>query len=280
MNKNIICRKTQDDLIKKLNNPPLFSIIIPTYNESQNIVNLVNSINTCVKDQGCYEIVIIDDNSPDCTVDKIIEAFNEKKGFYLYKIRDMVGVQSNKHFFIYPLHDESFFIKIVKRKERSGLISAIYEGFKSSISDYLIVMDADFSHTPLHINSLIREIRNSNCDLVIASRYLKGGRIVGWTSKRIFYSKFATNLSKLLFRLSNISDPMSGFFITKRDVVRKMEFNTSGFKILLEILVKSKSLKIKEIPYTFTDRTNGSSKLNSKVTIDFFKSLYILHKHH
>lgn len=280
MNENIICRKTQDDLIKKLNNPPLFSIIIPTYNESQNIVNLVNSIYTCVKDQGCYEIVIIDDNSPDCTVDKIIEAFDEKKGFNLYKIRDTVGIQSHKHFFIYPLHNESFFIKIVKRKERSGLISAIYEGFKSSISDYLIVMDADFSHTPIHINRLIGEIRNSNCDLVIASRYLKGGKIIGWTSKRIFYSKFATNLSRLLFRLSNVSDPMSGFFVTKRDVVRKMEFNTSGFKILLEILVKSKSIKIKEIPYTFTDRANGSSKLNSKVTIDFFKGLYILHKHH
>ena len=280
MNENTICKKTQEDLINKLKNPPLFSIIIPTYNESQNIVNLVNSINNCVKGQGIYEIIIIDDNSPDCTVNKIIEAFDEKKGFNLYKIQDTVGVQSHKHYFIYPHDDESFFIKIVKRKERSGLISAIYEGFKSSISDYLIVMDADFSHTPLHIISLIGEIRNSNCDLVIASRYLKGGRIVGWTSKRIFYSKFATNLSKLIFRLSNVSDPMSGFFVTKRDVVRKMEFNTSGFKILLEILVKSKSIKIKEIPYTFTDRTNGSSKLNSKVTIDFFKSLYILHKHH
>ena len=280
MNENTICKKTQEDLINKLKNPPLFSIIIPTYNESQNIVNLVNSINNCVKGQGIYEIIIIDDNSPDCTVNKIIEAFDEKKGFNLYNIRDTVGVQSHKHYFIYPHDDESFFIKIVKRKERSGLISAIYEGFKSSISDYLIVMDADFSHTPLHIISLIGEIRNSNCDLVIASRYLKGGKIVGWTSKRIFYSKFATNLSKLIFRLSNVSDPMSGFFVTKRDVVRKMEFNTSGFKILLEILVKSKSIKIKEIPYTFTDRTNGSSKLNSKVTIDFFKSLYILHKHH
>jgi dolichol-phosphate mannosyltransferase len=280
MNENIICKKTQDDLIKKLDNPPLFSIIIPTFNESQNVVNLVNSINECVKDQGCYEIVIIDDNSPDCTIDKIMEAFDEKKGFYLYKIRDTVGIQSHKHYLIYPCKEESFFIKIVKRKERSGLISAIYEGFKSSVSDYLIVMDADFSHTPSHINILMSEIRNSNCDLVIASRYLKGGRIVGWTSKRIFYSKFATNLSKLLFRLSNVSDPMSGFFVIKRKVLRKMEFNTSGFKILLEILVKSKSLKIKEIPYTFTDRTNGSSKLNSKVTIDFFKSLYILHKHH
>jgi dolichol-phosphate mannosyltransferase len=280
MNNNIICRKTQDDLIKKLNNPPLFSIIIPTFNESQNLVNLVNSINTCVKGQGCYEIVIIDDNSPDCTVDRIIEAFDERKGFFLYKIRDTIGIQSHKHFLIYPPKNESFFIKIVKRKERSGLISAIYEGFKSSISDYLIVMDADFSHTPSHINNLIMEIKTSNCDLVIASRYLKGGRIVGWTSKRIFYSKFATNLSKLLFRLSNVSDPMSGFFVIKRDVIRKMEFNTSGFKILLEILVKSRSLKIKEIPYTFIDRTNGSSKLNSKVTVDFFKSLYILYKNH
>ena len=79
----------------------------------------------------------------------------KKKDSICTRIRDTVGIQSHKHFFIYPLHDESFFIKIVKRKERSGLISAIYEGFKSSISDYLIVMDADFSHTPLHINSLM-----------------------------------------------------------------------------------------------------------------------------
>ena len=158
------------------------------------------------------------------------------------------------------------------------MISAIYEGFKSSISEYILVMDADFSHSPSHINRLVSGIRRSNSDLVIASRYVKGGRIVGWTSKRIFLSKFATNLSKLIFGLSNVSDPMSGFFIVKRSIIRKMQFNTSGFKILLEILVKSKNIKIEEIPYTFSDRASGVSKLNSKVTIDFFKGLYTLYK--
>ena len=141
-------------------------------------------------------------------------------------------------------------------------------------------MDADFSHSPAFINDMVKEITSSDIDLVIASRYIRGGQIVGWTPKRIFLSKFATNLSKLIFGLSGVSDPMSGFFIVRRNVIRKMHFSTSGFKILLEILVRSKNLKIKEIPYTFYERALGASKLNSKVTIDFFKGLYTLYRSH
>lgn len=278
MSENVICRKTQDDLIEKLHSQPLFSVVIPTLNEAENIIKLIKEIKTGTRENEPYEIVIVDDNSPDDTVGTLLNDFTDDDGFKVYKIRQNIGLQSHQYYLIYPQKENHFYIKIIKRNERSGLISAIYEGFKSSISEYILVMDADFSHSPSHINRLVTEIRRSNSDLVIASRYVKGGRIVGWTSKRIFLSKFATNLSKLIFGLSNVSDPMSGFFIVKRSIIRKMQFNTSGFKILLEILVKSKNIKIEEIPYTFSDRASGVSKLNSKVTIDFFKGLYTLYK--
>ena len=278
MSENVICRKTQDDLIEKLHSQPLFSVVIPTLNEAENIIKLIKEIKTGTRENEPYEIVIVDDNSPDDTVGTLLNDFTDDDGFKVYKIRQNIGLQSHQYYLIYPQKENHFYIKIIKRNERSGLISAIYEGFKSSISEYILVMDADFSHSPSHINRLVSEIRRSNSDLVIASRYVKGGRIVGWTSKRIFLSKFATNLSKLIFGLSNVSDPMSGFFIVKRKKKKKMQFNTSGFKILLEILVKSKNIKIEEIPYTFSDRASGVSKLNSKVTIDFFKGLYTLYK--
>jgi len=278
LSENVICRKTQDDLIGKFNSPPLFSVVIPTLNESENIVKLINEIKSATNENEAYELIIVDDNSPDDTVGIIINDFTNQNGFKVYKIRQNIGLQSHQYYLIYPEKGNRFYIKVIKRNERSGLISAIYEGFKSSIGEYVLVMDADFSHSPSHINKLINEIRRSDSDLVIASRYLKGGKIIGWSPKRIFLSRFATNLSKLIFGLSDVSDPMSGFFIVKRRIIRKMHFSTSGFKILLEILVKSQNIKIKEIPYTFSDRAMGASKLDSKVTIDFFKGLYTLYK--
>ena len=280
MSENIICRKTEEDLINKFNSPPLFSIVIPTFNESENILRLIHEIKESTTEDESYEIIIVDDNSPDGTVGLLINDFTDENGFKVYKIRDNIGIQSHQYYLIYPESENRFYIKVIKRTERGGLISAIYEGFKSSIGNYILVMDADFSHSPSHIDHMVNEISGSDTDLLIASRYVQGGKIIGWTPKRRFLSKFATNLSKLLFGLTNVSDPMSGFFIVRRNVIRKMHFSTSGFKILLEILVKSKNLKVKEIPYTFSDRALGASKLNSKVTIDFFKGLYTLYRSH
>lgn len=280
MSENVICRKTQEDLIKKFSSPPLFSIVIPTFNESENIIKLIHEIKASIIEDGSYELVIVDDNSPDGTVDLIIKDFTNSNDFKAYKIRDTIGIQSHQYYLIYPERDSKFYIKVIKRREKTGLISALYEGFKSSIGQYILVMDADFSHSPSFIRQMINEISGSDMDLVIASRYVQGGQIIGWTSKRMFLSKFATNLSKLIFGLSNVSDPMSGFFIVRRNVIRKMHFSTSGFKILLEILIISKNLRFKEIPYTFYERAMGASKLNTKVTIDFFKGLYTLYRSH
>jgi dolichol-phosphate mannosyltransferase len=280
MGKNTICIKTQEKILKDKNKFPSFSIIIPTYNESLNIIDLIDSIKNNITDSAYYEVIIVDDNSPDGTTNKILDKYNESNGFTIYNIQYFNDIHPYKNFLIYPSHNSfNFFIKIIIRKDKTGLISAIQDGISSSISDFIIIMDADLSHSPSYLNLLIKEIKISKSDIVIASRYLKNGKIMGWPKKRIFYSKAATFISKSLFKLNNITDPMSGFFIIKRDILKNIKFNTSGYKILLEILVKSKNIKSKEIPYTFINRKNGSSKLSSKVVVDFFKAIIILYNY-
>jgi dolichol-phosphate mannosyltransferase len=280
VSENTICIKTQEKILNNKNKFPSFSIIIPTLNESQNILDLIDSIKNNITASTCYELIIVDDNSPDGTTNKILDSYNEHNGFTIYNIHEFNDTLIYKNFLIYPSHNNfNFFIKIIIRKEKTGLISAIQDGINSSISDFVIVMDADLSHSPSYLNSLIKEIKNSKSDIVIASRYLKNGKILGWPKKRVFYSKAATFISKSIFKLNNITDPMSGFFIIKRDILKNIKFNTSGYKILLEILVKSKNIKSKEIPYTFINRKNGSSKLSSKVVVDFFKAIIILYNY-
>jgi dolichol-phosphate mannosyltransferase len=280
VSENTICIKTQEKILNNKNKFPSFSIIIPTLNESQNILDLIDSIKNNITASTCYELIIVDDNSPDGTTNKILDSYNEHNGFTIYNIHEFNDTLIYKNFLIYPSHNNfNFFIKIIIRKEKTGLISAIQDGINSSISDFIIVMDADLSHSPSYLNSLIKEIKNSKSDIVIASRYLKNGKILGWPKKRVFYSKAATFISKSIFKLNNITDPMSGFFIIKRDILKNIKFNTSGYKILLEILVKSKNIKSTEIPYTFINRKNGSSKLSSKVVVDFFKAIIILYNY-
>ena len=240
----------------------------------------MTSIKNNITASTYYELIIVDDNSPDGTTNKILDSYNESNGFTIYNIQKFNDNRTFKNFLIYPSHNNfNFFIKIIIRKEKTGLISAIQDGINSSISDFIIIMDADLSHSPSYLNSLINEIKISKSDIVIASRYLKNGKILGWPKKRVFYSKAATFISKSLFNLNNITDPMSGFFIIKRDILKDIKFNTSGYKILLEILVKSKNIKSKEIPYTFINRKNGSSKLSSRVVVDFFKAIIILYNY-
>lgn len=278
MSNNTICIKTRDKMLNSTSKYPSFSIIIPTFNESPNIINLINSIKKNIDNSIFYELVIVDDSSTDGTITKVFSSFNESKGFIIYMIKDFEIDEQQKNYLIYPDRNNiNFIIKIIIRHKRSGIISAIRDGIKSSIGDYAIIMDADLSHSPSYLNALIKEIKKTKNDIVIASRYIKNGKILGWSKKRIFYSKAATFISKSLFKLNNITDPMSGFFIIKSNILKNMKFDTAGYKILLEILVKSKNIKSSEIPYTFVDRANGSSKLNSRVVLDFFKGIIFLY---
>lgn len=221
----------------------MISIIIPTYNESENITGLAVRIKACLS--GEYELIIVDDDSPDGT-GAIAEGL------------------AGEH----P-------VKVIHRK-KSGLASAVVDGFKAASGDLLCVMDADLSHPPETIPLLLKDMEARGADIAIASRFIKGGSIDHWPKIRLL----GTNLAMLAVRpLTGVRDPMSGFFILKRSVVRNADLVPRGFKILLEILVKGTYRKAVEFPFVFQDRVRGSSKIDAKVYLEFARQLPGLYCH-
>jgi len=230
------------------------SIIIPTYNESENIIQVLKSIGEHIPKDIATEAIVVDDNSPDGT-GKIVEDYKT------------------------DAHNEiGYTIEVIHRKTKSGLSSAILDGIQHSTGETVVIMDSDFSHPPKIIPQLIEEIKTSKCDIVIASRFVPGGAINGWSTKRKLISKTAKGIAKAGLGV-NESDPMSGFFAFKRKILEGIKFDAIGYKMLLEILVKTKGAKVKEIPYTFTDRTRGSSKLDSSTMLDYVKSVWRLYRY-
>lgn len=235
-------------------NIPQVSILIPTYNESENIIEFLKSVQKNLPEEIFSEIIVIDDNSPDGT-GKIVEEY----------IRNNGKISENKIF-------------VINRKGKKGLSSAILDGIHQSKGNNILVMDSDFSHPPEIITKMIQTLKKSQCDIVIASRYIKGGGVTGWPFKRKVMSKVATKIAKKGLGIKN-SDPMSGFFAFKRAIINGIKFDAIGYKMLLEILVKAKGVTVKEIPYTFSNRQVGSSKLSSSIIIDYIKSVWKLYRY-
>ncbi len=226
---------------------PLVSIIVPTYNEAENIAALVAGVFRALDSHKIKgEVVIVDDNSPDGTA----EAAEKMKGEYA--------------------------LKIVRRAGKLGLSSAVIEGFKAADGEIIGVMDADLSHPPEAIPDLVRPLLEDKADITIGSRYAAGGSISGWSVKRKVVSKTAGLLAK---PLTGVKDPMSGFFFFKRGVMEGKTLNPSGYKIGLEVFVKSGSKKITEIPYVFVDRRKGKSKLGMKENMEYLLHLAKLYWH-
>ena len=250
---------------------PLVSIIIPTYNESQNIINLIQSIRRYTENLFSAEIIVVDDISPDKT-GIIVKEYADK--MYSQKICQRQYSAGDQQI------QQVVSVRVICRNSKEGLVSAVLCGMKNSLGKYILVLDADFSHPPNLVVDMVNELRNSHYDIISGSRYLKGGQIIGWPFRRRAISKFATLLARTILRLNHITDPMSGFFAFKRDIMAGITFNTSGFKLLLEILVKADGAKVKEIPYSFTDRKAGSSKLSSKVILEFAKALLHLYAYY
>jgi dolichol-phosphate mannosyltransferase len=230
------------------------SIIIPTYNESENIINILHSIREIIPKNILTQTIVVDDNSPDGT-GKLVED-------YLKDVKKMA--------------DHT--IEIIHRKAKNGLGSAILNGIQQAKGDTIVVMDCDFSHPPQIIPKLVESIKKYQYDIAVASRYIKGGKIQGWSQKRKLMSKFATLIAKKGLGV-NTKDPMSGFFAFKRSIIKELSFDAIGYKILLEIIVKTKGVNIKEIPYTFQDREFGSSKLGIKTILDYYKSVWKLYRY-
>ena len=250
------------------------SVIIPTYNEYENILQLVEIIKDMLPDDLSTEIIIVDDNSPDGT-GRLIASYIEDA---LTKVCSGIQ-QAHENSSNFAINTRESIVRLVRRENKSGLISAILQGIKSSTGRYILVMDADFSHPPETVPLLINELlRDPNC-IVVASRYIRGGSIRGWPYKRLLLSRLAAKIAIHGLKLCNIRDPISGFFAFPRHIIENIRFDTYGYKLLLEILVKAQGVRVKEIPYTFIDRKSGESKLDNRVRLDYVKAVWYLYRY-
>jgi dolichol-phosphate mannosyltransferase len=230
------------------------SIIIPTYNESQNIINILKSIGENIPKFIPTQAIVIDDNSPDGT-GKIVDD-------YLKNVKKIAN----------------YTINIIHRHAKNGLSSAILNGIQQAKGDLIIVMDSDFSHPPQIIPRMLEILKQPHYDIVIASRYVKGGTITNWSTKRKIISKIATQIAKRGLGIKT-ADPMSGFFAFKKNILHGLKFDAIGYKMLLEILVKTRGVNVKEIPYNFSDRRFGSSKLDASIFFDYARSIWKLYRY-
>ncbi|MDD1703890.1 MAG: glycosyltransferase family 2 protein [Methanoregula sp.] len=214
------------------------TVIIPTYKEEANIRDIISDVDRVFAESGLNgEILIVDDNSPDKTIAIVNEIKETKKN-----------------------------VRIIVRSADHGLSQSVAEGFSQAASDIFVVIDADHSHPPVLIPKMYQEILAGN-DVVIGSRYREGGGIRKWPIKRRALSLGATFLGRLLF--PDITDPVSGFFAVKKSVVMHAPLKPRGYKILLEVLGKGFWERDTEIPFEFSDREIGTSKLNVKTIIEY-----------
>lgn len=221
------------------------SIIVPTYNERDNLEELFERISSSLRGRA-FEIIVVDDDSPDRTWEKAQELSQK-----------------------YP-------IRVLRRTKERGLSSAVIRGFEIAEGDVFVVMDADLQHPPEVIPKLIEAIEKG-ADIAVASRYVKGGGVENWYWYRRVISKGAIMIGRVaLPKIRNIKDPVSGFFALRREVVENVELNPVGFKILLEILIKGRYGSAVEVPFTFGLRSAGESKLGQKQIFDYLRHLWRL----
>lgn len=252
-----------DTLQEAKDDQKFVSIIIPTFNESMNIKDLLNQIQLNIPAETNVEIIIVDDNSPDGT-GSIVEKYIEESS----KSSEQALISKNVS------------IRIVHRKEKSGLIAALVNGIGLCKGKNVLIMDADFSHPPEVINKMIGELKKAPNCIIIGSRYVNGGAIDGMPFKRFLLSQGANWIARHGLSLKNVYDPMSGFFAFPKHALQDVEFNTNGFKILLEILIKKdNNICVKEIPYTFKDRKYGQSKLDFATIFDYLKAVWKLYRY-
>ena len=226
---------------------PKVSVIIPTYNEAENITRLIEIIQGL---SGDFRIIVVDDNSPDGTAD-IAERLGRSRGDVL----------------------------VLRRPSKMGIGSAIRDGMKIALSfpecEHIITMDADLSHDPRAIPRLLEA--RAEADLVQGSRYIKGGEIIGWSLYRKLVSRVANLICKWLFGLAN--EVTTFFRVYSRDCAELVASSECpdqySFSIASALLIKDGGFKVKEVPIRFVNRRQGTSKLDRS---DIISSLYFMLK--
>lgn len=223
------------------------SVIIPTFKERENIRPLYDLIATALTGVE-WEAVYVDDDSPDGTAAEVLAL-----------AADCASAPDKAP------------VRLIRRVGRRGLSSACVEGMLSSQAQFYAVIDADMQHDERILPAMLQKIEEG-CDIVVGSRYTAGGSTGNWNAARLGMSRFATRLADLLLHGNHTTDPMSGFFMLRRELLDQVVHGLSGqgFKILLDILATAPGkLNIGEVAYTFRTRQFGESKLDMGVLADF-----------
>jgi dolichol-phosphate mannosyltransferase len=222
-----------------------FALVVPTLNEAGNIDQLLTSLTDALSESPYeYEIVVVDDGSTDGTVEKVREWTKQDPRIHVFS-----------------------------RVGERGLAGAVLYGWSQSGANLLGVIDGDLQHPPELLPELLREAQNA--DIVVASRYARNNGTKGWNPLRAAVSRLSTLAASPLINKKNlrVTDPMSGFFIIHRRCIEGLAFQTTGFKLLLEILVRGRIQTAREVPYHFGLRRAGQSKAGAAVAFHYLHLL-------
>ncbi len=224
-----------------------FSLVLPTFKEAQNIQPALRAVcDTLSQVEGLrYEVIVVDDNSPDGTADLALSLSAEMPA-----------------------------IRVIRRTQESGLATAVIRGWQAARGEILAVMDADLQHPPEVLGQLVRAIRNG-ADLAIGSRHVEEGGVSDWSILRRIVSRTAQMIGLVLLPdvVGRVSDPMSGYFLLKRRTIAGKPLNPTGYKILIEVLGRGTIRSIDEVGYVFRERQEGSSKISTRIYLQYLQHL-------
>jgi dolichol-phosphate mannosyltransferase len=220
------------------------SLVLPTYNERDCIDRLHDRIDAALASYP-HEVIVVDDNSPDGTAEVV---------------RRLSAAGPHR---------------LISRPRRMGLSSAVLDGCRAATGDIIAVMDADGSHPPERLRDLIEPVRAGHAEFALGSRRVRGGADEGLTALRWLISWAGTLAAR---PLTDVHDPMSGFFAVRRDVIGRAPLAPTGFKIALEILVKCRPAPVVEVPFDFGPRLAGESKLGAAVVVAYAEHLTRLYR--
>jgi dolichol-phosphate mannosyltransferase len=217
------------------------TIVVPTYNERDRLGDLVEQVFDGYNAEGLDgELVIVDDNSPDGTG----------------ALADELAARHR--------------ITVVHRAGKLGLGTAVVEGFAAATAPIVGVIDADLSHPPRMLPRMLASMQQAQADMVIGSRYIPGGGTRNWGVGRLLMSRFACLMAR---GLTPVKDATSGFFLIRKDLAQGVSISAGGFKICLELLVRSRPGRVVEVPYVFVGRTAGESKMNTREALGYIEQL-------
>ncbi|MBV8154383.1 MAG: polyprenol monophosphomannose synthase [Candidatus Eremiobacteraeota bacterium] len=220
-----------------------FTLVVPTYNEAGGIEKLLRALDSVFREHGLDgEVIVVDDNSPDGTG----------------AIVDRLSAELP--------------VRCLHRPGKLGLSSGVIDGWKLARPESVALgaMDADFSHDITVLPAMVEALESGSYGLAVGSRYVPGGGIANWPKRRIVTSRVACMLAR---PLTSVKDVTSGYFLVRREALDGVTLDPIGFKIGLEVIAKAHYGKAVEVPYVFTDRVVGESKLNQKEIFNYLKQL-------